>query len=159
MQDLTGEIAAFIDNVQLCFVATVNQDGSPNLSPKASLAVYDDRHLVFANMASPQTVDNLRRDPRIEINVVDIFLRHGYLFQGTATLMGEGTPEYGFVADPFWAKNGRNYPIHEIVKIEVTGISEIRSPAYTYGEGITEAVLSDAFHEFYGRAASGTTGD
>ena len=39
----------------LCYVATTNEDGSPNLSPKSSLRVHDDMHLIFANMASPKS--------------------------------------------------------------------------------------------------------
>jgi hypothetical protein len=39
------------------------------------LIVHDDDHLLFSNIASPRTVANLRLDPRIEINCVDIFSR------------------------------------------------------------------------------------
>jgi hypothetical protein len=42
----------------LCFSATTNPDGSPNLSPKRSLRVHDDEHLLFANIASPAKIGN-----------------------------------------------------------------------------------------------------
>jgi uncharacterized protein len=157
--NLLGEIETFIANSQLCYVATVNEDGSPNLSPKGSLASYDERHLVFANIASPGTVANLRRDPRIEINVVDVFLRRGYRFKGVAEIMPEGTPEYAFVADPLWADHGKAFPVHEVLKVTVSEVSEVRSPAYTYGEGVTEAGLSEAFQKLYADRAVKASND
>jgi hypothetical protein len=42
---------------------------------------------VFANIRSPTTVANLRRNASIEINVVDAIVRKGYRFKGVATLI------------------------------------------------------------------------
>jgi len=137
---------------RLCFVATVDDDGTPNLSPKSSLMVYDDDHLVFANIASPNTIRNLRREPAIEINAIDIFMRRGYRFKGTAELMPPGTPEYDFVAEPFWADNGKQFPVHEIVKVHVARAVPVLSPAYTYIDGLTEDDLRAAYIRKYGMA-------
>jgi hypothetical protein len=56
----------------------VRPDGSPNLSPKGSVRVYDDEHLALMNIASPRTITNLTADPRIEMNSVDVLRRRGY---------------------------------------------------------------------------------
>lgn len=146
---LTDEMKSFVERTQLCFVATVNGDGTPNLSPKGSLVVFDNEHLVFANIASPDTVGNLRRNPAIEINVVDIFRRRGYCFTGTAELMPEGTPEYDCAAEPLWSKHGKAYPVYEAIKVRLSGVKEVRSPAYTYGDNITEDALITAFRKSY----------
>ena len=58
---LTADMEAIVDSSKLGFVATVCEDGSPNLSPKGSIRVYDQDHLVFADIASPNTIENLRR--------------------------------------------------------------------------------------------------
>ena len=68
MAIITDDMRRIVQATRLCFVATVDEDGTPNLSPKSSLMVYDDDHLLFANIASPNTVRNLRRNPAIEIN-------------------------------------------------------------------------------------------
>lgn len=149
MSKVTNEIAKFITDVQLCFVATVNEDGSPNLSPKGSLAAYENDTVLFANIASPATVENIKRNPAIEINVVDIFLRRGYRFRGTAEIMPEGTDEYSFVAEPMWKKNGDGYPVFNVVKVNVAKLEEVLSPAYTFGEGVTEESLRDDFAKKY----------
>lgn len=70
----------------LGFVATVCPDGTPNLSPKGTVAVWDDQHLV----CSPGTIQNLASQPGIEINVVDPILRKGYRFKGEARVIDEG---------------------------------------------------------------------
>src|SRR5437764_129493 len=71
MSVLTQEARRVVEGQRLGFVATVNADGTPNLSPKGTVAVLDDEHLVFADIRSPRTIENLRRNPALEINVVD----------------------------------------------------------------------------------------
>jgi predicted pyridoxine 5'-phosphate oxidase superfamily flavin-nucleotide-binding protein len=74
----------------LGFVATVCPDGTPNLSPKGTMAIWDDEHLVFLDLRSPGTVGNLAANPAMEINVVDPIVRKGYRFKGTAQVVGDG---------------------------------------------------------------------
>ena len=83
---LTEDMKRTVREQGMAFVATVCSDGTPNLSPKGTIAVWDDDHLIFADLASPQTMTNLRNNPAIEINVVDAFLRKGYRFKGTARI-------------------------------------------------------------------------
>jgi len=85
-----------------------------------------------------------------EINVVEIFLRRGYRFKSEAELKPKGTDEYDFVTNPLWAENGHTYPVHEVIKVNIEQVREIRSPAYTYGEGITEEVLKETLLKKYG---------
>lgn len=79
---LTEHMKSFVRAQRLGYVATVNPDGTPNLSPKGTTTVWDDGHLVFADIRSPQTVANLRTNAAVEINVVDPILRKGYCFKG-----------------------------------------------------------------------------
>ena len=67
---LTDEMKEMVERLRLCYVATVTPDGKPNLSPKGSLKVWDDEAVVFADIASPGTMRNLRSNPFIEINLV-----------------------------------------------------------------------------------------
>lgn len=87
---LTEDMKRVVAEQKLAFVATVCPDGTPNLSPKGTIAVWDDTHLVFADIHSPGTVANLKVNPTIEINVVDPFVRKGYRFKGTAELVTGG---------------------------------------------------------------------
>jgi len=60
---LTPDMKRVVREQRLGFVATVCSDGTPNLSPKGTTRVWDDEHLVFCDLMSPQTVENLRTNP------------------------------------------------------------------------------------------------
>ena len=62
---LTDDMKRIVDEQRLGFVATVCADGTPNLSPKGTTAVWDDDRLVFANIRSPGTLANLRLNPTV----------------------------------------------------------------------------------------------
>jgi len=87
---LTDDMKRVVGEQRLGFVATVCPDGTPNLSPKGTMAVWDDDHLVFANIRSPGTLTNLRQNANVEVNVVDPLLRKGYRFKGIAAVLASG---------------------------------------------------------------------
>jgi uncharacterized protein len=129
---LTADMKAIVDSSKLGFVATVCEDGSPNLSPKGSIRVYDEDHLVFADIASPATVENLRRDPRVEINCVDFLRRRGYRFKGTAEVIEPGdNPAYREIAGWLRKTHGPDVPAHHAVLVHVEQARAVDSPAYT----------------------------
>src|SRR6187397_2263029 len=85
MGALTADMKRVVEEQRLGFVASVCPDGTPNLSPKGTTAVWDEDHLVFAHLHSPQTVANIEAGrPVVEINVVDPIARKGYRFKGPA---------------------------------------------------------------------------
>lgn len=152
MAKLNADMRALIRGTILCFAATVNADGSPNLSPKSTLTVHDDEHLLFANIASPGTIANLRRDPRIEINCIDIFSRRGYRFTGHGSVRSPGDPICDRFAAALKAEVGDFIPIHDAVLVTVLAAKPILSPAYAYVPGTTEAGLREVYARKYGMA-------
>ena len=136
MAILTADMKRIVEEQRLGFVATVCPDGTPNLSPKGTTAVWDDDHLVFANIRSPRTLENLRSNPSVEVNVVDPFARRGYRFKGVASILEAG-PRYD-EALAFYRRRGTEHPIREIVVIEVRTAHPIDSPAYDLGLSETE---------------------
>src|SRR2546423_939093 len=131
MSVLTQEARRVVEGQRLGFVATVNADGTPNLSPKGTVAVLDDEHLVFADIRSPRTIENLRRNPALEINVVDPISRKGYRFRGRATLVADGPRFEEILA--FYHARGSTSPIETIVVIDVERAEPVSSPAYDQG--------------------------
>jgi general stress protein 26 len=126
---ITKEMEQAIAETALCYVATVNEDGTPNLSPKASLTVIDEDTLGFCNVASPGTVANLRRNPALEVNIVDIFTRRGFRFRGTAALLKEGA-DFDLVASRFLDRAGPDYVVLDVVRITVSAAQACNSPLY-----------------------------
>ena len=141
-----------VERAMLSFAATVCPDGSPNLSPKGSVRVYDDDHLVFMDIASPTTMANLRRDPRIEINSIDVFRRRGYRFKGRAEIAPPGHPAYEWLNAWLLEVNGPGYPANEAVLVQVERALPILSPAYTFG-GASEEGLAAAWWARYQEVA------
>ena len=141
MTILTPDMKRVIAEQKLGFVATVNADGTPNLSPKGTTTVWDDDHLVFADIHSPNTVENLRHNPVVEINMVDPFVRKGYRFGGTASVVERGDSTFELLFGHF---RGALAPrIRAIVTITVTKALPLTSPAYD--DGKTEPELRRAW--------------
>jgi predicted pyridoxine 5'-phosphate oxidase superfamily flavin-nucleotide-binding protein len=155
---ITDDMKRVIRQQRLAFVATVSADNTPNLSPKGTIAVWDDDHLVFANIRSPQTIRNLRVNPAIEINVVDPMVRKGYRFKGTATVI-DGGARYDEVS-AFFAARGVVNPFREVVVINVERALPVTSPAYDLG--LSEAEIRarwERHHEAVKRGSEESTGE
>lgn len=90
MAKLTDEMKEFIKDVKLCVAATADKNGIPNASFKGSLQVLDDEHLVFADIFSAKTRQNLQENNKICILVGDHKKMAGYQFKGEAELLDQG---------------------------------------------------------------------
>jgi uncharacterized protein len=132
---ISADMKRVVEEQRLGFVATVCPDGTPNLSPKGTTAVWDADHLVFANIRSPCTLANLRQNPSVEVNVVDPFVRKGYRFKGVAAVLDSG-PRYDEVI-AFYKERSVANTIREVVMVRVQSAQPIDSPAYDLG--LTEA--------------------
>lgn len=141
---LTEDMKRVVLEQKLGFVATVCPDGTPNLSPKGTTTVWDDEHLVFADICSPGTIANLQQNPAIEINVVDPDVRKGYRFKGTAVVLTEG-PRFEELA-AFYRQRGTQNPIRSFVLIKVERALPLVSPAYDLGA--TEDEIRDRWERY-----------
>jgi predicted pyridoxine 5'-phosphate oxidase superfamily flavin-nucleotide-binding protein len=136
---LTEDMQRVVREQRLGFHATVCEDGSPNLSPKGTTDVWDGDHLYFAEICSPQTVENVRRGSMVEVNVVDPFVRKGYRFKGPAVVHEPGSDTYADGIERLRAAGSKLvHRVNAIVVIEVRQASALVSPAYDDGT-LTEA--------------------
>ncbi len=140
MAILTEDMRRIVLEQKLGFVATVCPDGTPNLSPKGTTTIWDEDHLLFADIWSPQTVRNLAANPAVEINVVDPIVRKGYRFKGRASLHADGATFERALAllrdRGYKAERGR---VKTIVLVEIDTTAPLISPAYE-GEASEETV-------------------
>ena len=142
---LTPDMQRVVREQRLGYVATVCPDGTPNLSPKGTTAVWDDDNLVFADIRSPGTVRNLRHNPAVEINVVDPIVRKGYRFKGTGSVVEDGELFDQIVA--FFRRAGSTSPIHAVVIVRVERALPLTSPAYD--AGATEESVRERWETYY----------
>ena len=155
MTPIDRDMRAIVDSAKLAFIATVNPDGSPNLSPKASFRVYDDNHVAFMDIASPNTITNLSANPRIEIAVVDVLRRRGYRFRGTAEVHLPGSAVHTWLHQWLLEINGPGYPANQAVLVNVERVLPVLSPAYTYA-GADEQALVTQYTATYLRVSDTT---
>ena len=97
-----------------CLVGTAGADG-PNISPKGSLIVYDDKHLAYWERSKRKALENLGHDKRVVVMYAnfkaqrDGILDSGFLrFYGTAELH-----ESGKVRDAIFAKLSKREQEHD----------------------------------------------
>ena len=146
---LTEDMKRLVSEQRLGFVATVCPDGTPNLSPKGTTAVWDDDHIVFADIRSPVTVSNLRRNPSAEINVVDPMVRKGYRFKGVASVVTEGSL-FERILDFYRTERnldeGRTR-IRSFVLVKINEAMPLISPAYD--QGLTEEQVREKMQHYF----------
>jgi predicted pyridoxine 5'-phosphate oxidase superfamily flavin-nucleotide-binding protein len=153
---LTADMKRVVEEQRLGFVATVCPDGTPNLSPKGTTAVWDDDHVVFANIRSPGTLANLRQNPSIEVNVVDPFVRKGYRFKGVASILESGPLYDKLIA--FYKDRGSPVSVfREVVMVRVQRALPLVSPAYDLG--LTEDEVRARFERRFQSLRCGKTQD
>ena len=106
---------------------------------------WDEEHLIFADIHSPGTVNNLQSNPATEVNVVDIFCRKGYRFKGKGEVISEGTLFDEIVS--FYKTAGSKHTVKHVVLIRVEKISAILSPAYDLG--LSEQEVRDRWVQYW----------
>ena len=102
----------------LCWVATADDDGRPNVSPKEVVAS-DGERIFIAHIASPKTVHNLSVNPQAMVSVVDVFDQVGWQFSGTASLVWANSSEFADLVRPLDAITQGLYPIKAVMVVVV----------------------------------------
>jgi|HubBroStandDraft_1064217.scaffolds.fasta_scaffold01887_13 predicted pyridoxine 5'-phosphate oxidase superfamily flavin-nucleotide-binding protein len=153
---LTEEMKKVVRYQRLGYVATISPDGAPSLSPKGSLTVWDDDHLVFADIESPRTIRNLGANSKTEVNVVDPFTRKGFRFRGTGTVLRSGG-DYWKAVELYKADGADIRRIRAIVLIKVLETTVLSSPVYLLG--LDEAEVRRIWEEYHVKSMAKTVID
>jgi predicted pyridoxine 5'-phosphate oxidase superfamily flavin-nucleotide-binding protein len=150
MAILTEDMQRVVREQRLGFVATVCVDGTPNVSPKGTTTVWDDEHLIFADICSPGTIANLTHNQAVEVNVVDPITRRGYRFKGHATLIDSGSlfeRAMTFYRNTYGLSDALARRVEHIVLIKVEQAAPLISPIYD--TGATEDDVARRYVAYY----------
>jgi len=145
MAKISDEIKHFLERQKLGFVATISPDNTPNVSPKGTILAWDDEHLIFADIKSPQTISNLKNNSSVEINVVDPILRKGYRFKGKGMILKDNE-EFSKILK-FYEEKGIKSKINAVVMVKVDTLSEVTSPLYDLG--FSEEEIKEKWKKHY----------
>lgn len=142
---ITTEIKDFLNLQKLGYVATVTSEGKPNISPKGTIIGWDSQTLAFADIRSPDTIKNLKENPNVELNVIDPLLRKGFLFEGQAQIIEDGT-QYDKILN-YYRQNGIKSTINSIILVNVSNVSQVTSPLYDMG--ISEEEIKFKWQKYF----------
>lgn len=115
MAKLSAEAKKIIAEFGPALIATASREGKPNVSPKGSFRVLDDEHVVFANIASPRTMANLKENPQLTAIMLDRSSRKGCRIWGRAEIV-DGGDLFDSISGEFSA---RGMKVKHIVKVAV----------------------------------------
>jgi predicted pyridoxine 5'-phosphate oxidase superfamily flavin-nucleotide-binding protein len=127
---LTPEVQNAARRSILCWLATVDDAGQPNVSPKEVFAIFDSDHLVIANIASPTSVRNIGLNPSVCASFVDIFAQKGFKVIGTARNVRAEDKNFSLWAAPLVAMAGPRFPVRSVLVIGATRVEPILAPSY-----------------------------
>lgn len=120
MARIPAEVQEFMKD-KMAWVATASPDGVPNLTPKGSVRVLDDEHLVFADLFSRKTRENLQKNSKVAVTVIDEKSRKGYQLKGVAELFDSG-PLFDQMAEQLQKAPMQLPPLQYVVKIAVDSV-------------------------------------
>lgn len=126
----TDEHRAMASRSVLCWLATVDAQGWPSVSPKEVFAVVDHRHMAVANIASPGSSRNLRAQPRVCLSFIDVFLQKGFKVHALAHEVVPSDPAFESWVAPLREMAGDRFPIRSVFVLRVTAIERIVAPSY-----------------------------
>ncbi len=140
MNLLTEPIREAARRSVLCWLATVDADGQPNVSPKEVWTMADDQHVVVAHIASPISARNIAQHPQVCLSFVDVFVQKGFKLVGTAREVCAGEAEFATWAKPLLAIVGQRFTVQSVLVVHVKTVSAIVAPSYRfYPNETTEA--------------------
>jgi predicted pyridoxine 5'-phosphate oxidase superfamily flavin-nucleotide-binding protein len=116
----------------LCWLATTDADGQPNVSPKEVFAVVDEHLLVIAHIASPISVRNIQQNPKVCVSLIDIFVQKGWKLIGLAQYVNASEHAFQGYAKPLLAMTGDKFKIQGVMVVRVVQAHPILAPSYRF---------------------------
>lgn len=134
----------------LCWLATVDTNNRPNVSPKEIFAETSANRLVIADIASARSVRNISENPAVCVSLIDIFLQRGRKLEGKAEIIAPDHPDFPTLAAPLLEKTGGAFPIRHVISVDIERTSPIRAPSYVLFPDRSEAELRADAYRTYG---------
>lgn len=148
--ELTAEIKEYINRSVLCWLATVSNESVPNVSPKEIFSYYGTDKIIIANIASPQTLRNIKKNENVCVGFIDIFVQKGFQIKGSAKIIGKTDSEFPEMEKILTEMTGRKFPFVTITEITVGEVKPIIAPKYILYPETTEKEQIASAKKTYG---------
>ncbi|MCB0525585.1 MAG: pyridoxamine 5'-phosphate oxidase family protein [Saprospiraceae bacterium] len=147
---LTKEIKDSIDKSVLCWLATASADNWPSVSPKEIFTCFGTDQLIIANIASPQSVRNVRENELVCVSFIDILVQKGYQLKGKARVIEKTDLEFLEMEKPLLEMTGGNFPFNSIIVISIESAKPIIAPRYMLYPETTQEEQIESARKSYG---------
>ena len=147
---LDAAIKQSISESVLCWLATANAKGEPNVSPKEMFVPCGDERLLIANIASPNSVANIKQNPSVCVSFIDIFKQKGFKLRGAARIVESSEPRFQSLLNELHKLGGEAFPVASIIEVTVEAAEQIIAPSYWLFPGTTEQNQVEQAMESYG---------
>ena len=127
---MKDEVLEYIEKSVLCWLATVDKSGAPNVSPKEIFVYGGNGNLLIAHIASPNSVENIAINSRVCVSFIDVFEQRGFKLKGNARLLNSDDMSFEECLAKLRVLADERFPIHAIIDISVDDVSSIKAPSY-----------------------------
>ncbi|WP_299116665.1 pyridoxamine 5'-phosphate oxidase family protein [uncultured Winogradskyella sp.] len=148
--ELTKEIKTSIDKSVLCWLATVSKDNEPNVSPKEVFNYFGKDKIIIANIASPQTVKNIKQNENVCISFIDILVQKGFQIKGKAKIIKKINIDFLEMEKVLTKIAGGDFPFSTITEITINSVKPIIAPKYILYPETTEKEQIESARKAYG---------
>eukprot|EP00003_Mantamonas_plastica_P031832 TRINITY_DN8423_c0_g3_i1.p1 TRINITY_DN8423_c0_g3~~TRINITY_DN8423_c0_g3_i1.p1 ORF type:complete len:153 (+),score=28.46 TRINITY_DN8423_c0_g3_i1:427-885(+) len=146
---LSDDIRDYANRSVLCWLATSSDDG-PSVSPKEIFACFCEDRIIIANIASPNSVKNIRDEPRVCVSFVDVFSQKGWQLYGDAVLLRAGDDGFEDRKAILQGMAGDAFRVATLWDVTVTKAKEIIAPSYRFNPDVKEADMRESAMRTYG---------
>jgi predicted pyridoxine 5'-phosphate oxidase superfamily flavin-nucleotide-binding protein len=151
---LNDSIVMAMKKSVLCWLATVDQDGNPNVSPKEIFCPNGRDKLLIANIASPKSASNIRSHVAVCVSFVDPFIQKGFKLKGHARLVLNTEDQFDALAGPLAKLAGPRFRFTSLFHIAVTSVEPILAPSYRLYPETSECEQVESAMKAYGVRAA-----
>lgn len=148
--ELTTEIKESINKSVLCWLATISTENIPNVSPKEIFNYYGTDKIIVANIASPQTVRNIKHNKNVCISFIDILIQKGFQLKGKARIIEKTNSDFLQMEKVLTEMTGGDFPFSTITEITVEQAKSIIAPKYILYPETTEKEQIESAKKAYG---------
>lgn len=148
--ELTKEIKEYIDKSVLCWLATASTENIPNVSPKEIFSYYEADKIIIANIASPQTVRNIKLNENVCVSFIDILVQKGFQIKGKAKIIKKTDFKFLEMEKILTKMTGGNFPFTTITEITLEQVKPIIAPKYVLYPETTESEQIESAKKAYG---------
>ena len=136
---LSHKIKKSIDSSVLCWLATVSKTGMPNVSPKEIFKYYGEDQVIIANIASPQSVRNIKQNEQVCLSFIDILVQKGFQLKGEAVIVTNQDEDFPKMEAVLLEMTEGKFPFKTITAIRINKVKPIIAPRYLLYPETTEA--------------------